>query len=161
MAAHDRVGVVERDRRGVGVAAVEEELHRCPPSARELAREGGGDHERPSDVAPRQPVRRLGLARDPRLHGEVATRDQRLDERAALLAAVTVEHGEGDVVHVPGDRVAEEEQQEERQHECQDHAPGIPPELDPLLARERARAHRIDHPSTAPPAARTSATKTS
>ena len=70
---------------------------------------------------------RDGLAGALRAGGEVevARGDEAVDELAALSTAVLVDHGEGDVAHVPDDRVAEDDQQQERQREGEQEAAAV------------------------------------
>ncbi len=81
-------------------------------------------------------------------HAEVPARHEGFHELPAAWGAILVDHRDPDVVDVPGDRVAEEEQEEDREHEREDHAARVAAELDPLLPGDREKANRIEHTPT-------------
>ena len=108
-------GVGQGDRGGVGVAAVDDAPAPAPgrPASRSRG-EAGRDDERPA--APRR-ASRSGSASpalaEPRVHAEVAGGGEGVDELAAARRCWSWSHTAiGMSSHVPGDRVAEQDQQQ-------------------------------------------------
>lgn len=138
------LGVGQGDGRGVGVGAVEQHLHRGGAAGAEVGCETGGDGEHQTGRAAGE---ELTGERDALRAGgemEVARRDEALHELAALRACVLIDHREGDVAHVPDDRVAEDDEQQEGQGEGEQEAAAIAAELPRLLARHRPEANRVE-----------------
>ena len=151
---------------GVGVAAVDHRLHPRRPRGAEAAREVGRDDEDDLGAAGVERRRHLVGTGEGVDDGEVAGGAEGVDEGAALLRQVLVEHRGAHVAHVEGDGVAEEHQQQHRHGEGDDQAAAVAAQLDRLLAcdgPQAARSHHRStrHPSTAPPVSATRATKTS
>ena len=147
----DLLQVRHRDRRGVGVAAVDggHDLRRL--AGRQPPGEVGRDDQR---HARRAAVEQVVDVVDPPAVGadpEVAAARELVDVGAALGRLAVVAHREVDVVDVGGDDVAEDEQLDDRHHEHEaEHAP-VAADLDDLLPDDLEDAgERGEHDSFTP-----------
>jgi hypothetical protein len=134
VAGRDRVGGIGLDQDG------------GPAAAQQLAREVLGHAEHELNVAARQELCRLRLARDLPGDGEIARVLERLHQAAGEHAAIGEQERGRQVLGIGVDRVAEQGQLEQRHRDQHGKGQPVAPHLDEFLDQDR--------PETAPGQAR-------
>ena len=133
-------GVALRDRRGIGIHRVQQELHGDRAAALEVARVVVGNHhagiqlvaaERVADLVDREVVaRRL----------KALTLGQRGDQLAAFRGLAVVDHAQADVRDGGAQSKAEEHQLQRGREDQGDGQPAVAPNLAELLLHQRPDA---------------------
>jgi len=129
----DLRGVVGRDARGVGVAAVENELYGRDPAGAEVVGEAAVDSQHHLGAPSIDELARPPHGLDVLDHLEVSGRHEAAHQLATRHAVVEVVNGGRYVFHVRGHRVAEDHGLDHRNHEDDSPHPPVAEYLEELL----------------------------